>query len=94
MNHEPVRVPPIGRRIKAAVATAVKDGLEPKSIYLTPADRDELLAALKAAGAWCDGEPEPAELGGLALRRVGGRGSSKLYCRHGIGRAIPVRAPP
>jgi hypothetical protein len=88
------RLPPIARRIKAAVAAAIADGLVPKSVYLTPADRDELLAALREAGEWYPGEADPPFIDGLALRRVSGRGTSKVYCRHGIARALPARAPP
>jgi hypothetical protein len=88
------QLPPIARRIKAAVQKAFERKLEPRSLYLTPPDRDELLAALKAAGTWWEGEPEPDEVAGLSLRRVSGRGRSRVYCRHGIAVALPVQAPP
>jgi hypothetical protein len=87
-------LPPIARRIKAAVAASIRDGLEPKTLYLTPDDREELLRELRKVGAWYPGDPEPEEIGGLQLRRLSGRGHSRVYCRHGIARQLPVQAPP
>lgn len=86
--------PPIRRRIQAGIATAVADGLEPKSIYLTPDDREELLQSLRATGEWRRGQAEPEQLGGLPLKRVSDRGRSQIYCRHGVARAVPLRLPP
>lgn len=88
------RLPPIALRIKAAIINAHKLGYTPRSLYLTPDDREALLLALNAAGTWQRGDPEPDEVVGLQLRRVSGRGRSRLYCRHGVSVTIPVRPPP
>jgi hypothetical protein len=55
-------------RIVATVARARRRGLEPKSLYLNPADRAEL------------GRRE--DVGGLPVRPA--KITSRLYCRHGI----------
>lgn len=71
----------IERRIVEAVSRARRDGLEPKSVYLTPDD----LAALEDRGP-------VDQCGGLPIKRVSGRGRSRIYCRHGIARALRVKA--
>ena len=67
----------IERRIIRAIAGAKREGLEPKSLYLTPADLEEL-----------DSTGAVDQVGGLPLKRA--RSKSRLFCRHGIERAIPV----
>jgi hypothetical protein len=65
------------RRILAAVRDAKAEGLEPKSVYLTPEDLEQL-----------DSSGALDQVGGLPVRRVGAKGKSTLYCRHGIARRI------
>jgi hypothetical protein len=72
----------IDQLIADAIASAKGEGLEPRSIYLTPADRVELTSAVGPVD----------QLDGLAIKPVSGRGRSRLYCKHGIARALP--APP
>jgi hypothetical protein len=61
------------RAIADTVARAKGAGLEPKSIYATPDD----FAELERLGH-CE------TIGGLAVKRSAGKGSSRLYCRRGI----------
>lgn len=74
------RLSPIERRILEAVKQAVRDGEDPKSVYLTPDDHQALTTAIGPADA----------VAGLAIRRKA-KGSSILYCRHGISRVIRKR---
>ncbi len=77
----------IERRIFAAIRDATAEGLEPKSLYLTAQDRAQLSHRWKS---------KPIVAAGLPVRPVDGQGSSRLYCRHGIARAIrkqPSRRP-
>ncbi len=70
----------IERRIVASIARIKREGLEPKSIYLTPDDFEELTAARGPAD----------QVGGLVIKRISGKGRSRIYCRHGIDRAVIV----
>lgn len=70
----------VERRILAAVREAKRQGLEPKSLYLSPDDREQLSEALGR---------EPEQVGALPVRCSARR--SQLYCRHGIERAIPAK---
>jgi hypothetical protein len=72
-GNEGRRLTPIERAIVDAVRRAVEQGLEPRSIYLTGPDYRRL---------------RRVDVDGLPVRAVAGKGRSKLYCRHGIARAI------
>lgn len=72
---------PIEARIAEAIADARREGLTPKSIYLTPADREELGATWPVD-----------QVDGLPIKRVSGKGRSTVYCKHGIARQL--KAPP
>lgn len=72
----------IERRIFAAIRDAAREGLVPKSLYLTPDDRAQLREAM---------DTEPGICAGLPVRGLSARGQSKIYCRHGIARALPKR---
>lgn len=69
------------RAIVATMARARAEGLEPASIYLTPGDA----AQLQTLG-------HGRTIGGLPVRQRSGKGSSIVYCRHGIGRHVSLRA--
>lgn len=71
------------RAIVATVARAKAANLEPKSLYLVPAD----FAEVERLG-------HADVIAGLAIKRSAGRGRSKLYCRHGISVALSARPLP
>jgi hypothetical protein len=70
----------LARAIIATVARMKADGLQPKTIYATPADFDELASLGHAA-----------TIGGLQVKRSAGKGPSKIYDRHGVTRSVTLK---
>ena len=65
------------RRIVDAVAGAMREGLQPKSVYLTLKDYRQL---------------RQYNVGGLPVRAIKGGGASRIYCKFGVARAVRKRA--
>lgn len=64
-------------RIADAISRARREGLEPKSLYLTPTDLAEL-----------GGSRSVDQVDGLPIKRVSGKGRSRVFCDHGIARRL------
>jgi hypothetical protein len=65
----------IERRIVDAIARIKAEGMEPRAIYLTPDDRDQLGAGV-------------TEAGGLPIRPISGKGKSTVYTTRGLSRQL------
>lgn len=79
------RLESVELRIVSAVRRAKRMGYEPRRLYLSPEDRDELAAAHGR---------EVREVGGLEIRPAAR--TSRLFCKHGIDVSLrrPARRPP